>query len=124
MKRRDFLLLRTEGTLRVMELSCQQLYVYYRDCLAEMALSRQQCGSLQGSEWWQGEPTLSVKNTDINALFSDLARQLTAIDYLLLIDSEWLKDAELNKHMNNVLREFKKRGGVVQHRSAAMEAAQ
>ncbi len=107
-----------------MELSCQQLYVYYRDCLAELTLSRQQYGSLQGSEWWQGEPTLLIKNTDINALFCDLARQMLGVDQLELIDSEWLKDAELDNPMNKLLREFQQRGGVVQYRNATMETAQ
>ncbi len=107
-----------------MELSCQQLYVYYRDCLAIATRSREQSGNLQGSEWWQGEPTLAVKGADPVELFTDLARQLTAIDHLLLIDSEWLKGAELDKHMNKLLREFQGRGGIVQYRNATMETAQ
>ena len=75
MKRRDFLLLRTEGAIRVVELSCERLYMRYAESLATGG--QRSMGADAGDvDPWEGEPPAVVGTPPPTELFRDVNRDL------------------------------------------------
>jgi hypothetical protein len=85
MNRRDFLLLRTDGS--AVTLSCERLYMRFLD------------SQLDGTT---GE------------LFENLARDLRRVTAVRLIDPSWLSRDELRSRLDPILDAFVRRGGRVE----------
>ena len=97
MNRRDFLTLRTRGEQRIVELSCERLYMRYAD--ARSGVGRWDppppIGATQQA--WEGEPPTQIRTPTTRDLFETLERELARADVLTVLDSERvqvkLKDA-------------------------------
>ena len=111
MKRRDFLLLKTERGIRTVELSCQQLHMH---CLERRATSNQPDEGCDPAE--EGEPPTAFDKPTTEQLFENLGRDLDGVDILRVLGHRWLSegDEELRRGFNELLSSFRARGGRVE----------
>jgi hypothetical protein len=110
MNRRDFLLLRRERELRVVEISCQRLYMRYLDTLITGAEPTEG----DAPDRWGGEPAAVLDKRTPSQLFEQIALDLQEADVVRLSGPEWIKEGELSDGLDRVVGEFKKRGGRVE----------
>lgn len=110
MKRRDFLFLTHAGEGRV-RLSCQQLYMHYRD-LTRTA-SQNANVSPESADWWAGEPESELALESPESFFRRLGEALHGKRRLELADKEWLGDAGLRRQVEQLLSGFRAAGGEV-----------
>ena len=112
MKRRDFLLFRTEEKDRVVELSCERLYMRYSDAQAMAGQRGEQLGAVD--EPWDGEPPTVIDERTAEELFQDLDRDLRGADVLRVLDRSWLASGEFRHKFEGLLASFRARGGRVE----------
>ncbi len=132
MKRRDFLFLTHAGDGSV-HLSCQQLYMHFRDLTRAESHGRgmprpykyEHCHELErvesdiakastdNVEWWAGEPESELARESPDTFFRRLGEALHGKRRLELADKEWLGDAELRQHVEQLLIAFQTAGGEV-----------
>lgn len=110
MKRRDFLFL-THAEDDCVRLSCQQLYMHYRDLTR--AESDTANASAEHAEWWTGEPESELALESPESFFRRLGEALHGKRRLELADKEWLGDAGLRRQIEQVLNAFRAAGGEV-----------
>ena len=110
MKRRDFLFLTHAGDDCV-RLSCQQLYMHYRDLTR--AESDTANASAEHAEWWAGEPESELALESPDEFFRRLGEALHGKRRLELADKEWLGDAGLGQRVEQLLSGFCAAGGEV-----------
>ena len=131
MNRRDFLLLSTKGNKRVLELSCERLYMRYVD--AQSGAGRQQSGADRGEEpvqvdadpqSWDGEPPTEIETPTVGEIFEELDRELSNADVLRVLDRDWLAGGEFRREVEARVEAFRHRGGRVEFRdSISFQAA-
>ena len=114
MKRRDFLLLRTEGTERIVELSCQKLLVHYLDLNSGFASGQPEAGALDEAHWWAGEPPLQIDTTAPDEFFRAVQQEILDADTVCVVDMEWMAQGEFRIRIETLLAAFKAAGGEVQ----------
>ena len=130
MNRRDFLLLRTEPrgleTMpRVVQLSCEQLYMRCLDTQvtgeprdesadsgAPSAAPALGCGSAE-TALWGGEPPARFAERTPQHLFEQLDRELREVEVLRVVDSQWLV-GDLRREFEHLMASFRARGGRVE----------
>ena len=112
MNRRDFLLVRTRGKQRVLELSCERLYVQYFDAESDLD-SRDQVNPGELA-WWSGEPPTVIERPTSEELFRDLAEELARADVLRVRDRDWLRKGAFRDRFEALLPMFRARGGRVE----------
>ena len=114
MNRRDFLTLHTRGEQRVVELSCEQLYMRYAD--ARSGAGRWEppppIGATQQA--WEGEPPTELKTPTTSELFQTLERELAQADVLRVLDHSWLTGDEFGPEVEARVEAFRNRGGRVE----------
>lgn len=111
MNRRDFLTLRTDKG-RVMELSCQRLYMWYLDTQITSKGSRQLHEN--GSDRCAGEPPAVFDDRTIAQLFRGLEHDLLDVEVLRIRDKEWLIHEDLARELEELLSAFRLRSGRVE----------
>ena len=125
MNRREFLLLRREPRGRVVELSCERLYMR---CLDTQVTGGQRnesadsgvpsaapalgCGSAETSPWG-GEPPARFPERTPQQVFEELDRELREVEVLRVVDSQWLV-GDLRRDFENLIALFRARGGRVE----------
>ena len=121
MKRRDLLLLRTAEHDRVVELSCERLYMRYNDARAIAG----QLGEAEdaGGAPWDGEPPTEIEERTCEELFQDLDRELRGADVLRVLDRSWLVGEALRQELDALLASFRARGGRVEFSRPAASGA-
>jgi len=112
MNRRGFLLLKTKGRERVMELSCERLYMRWAD-------ARSRAGAAVAAEpgvhgVWEGEPPSELMTQTIEDLLVELDRGLAQADVLRVVDREWLSDVAFSDAVERRIGGFRERGGRVE----------
>jgi len=110
MHRRDFLLFKTKGRERVLELSCERLYMRWTD-------SRSDAGKAAGtgdSHSWVGEPPTDIVTLTTDELFEELERALSQADVVRVIARDWLSDADFRREIESRVDDFSARGGRVE----------
>ena len=118
MHRRDFLLLRTEGTTRVLELSCERLYMRYLDAVATAGQGGARADSWDGDPW-EGERPAVVDAPTPAELFRDVDHRLQDAHVLRVLGRSWLVGDELKQRVDQLLDSFRARGGRVEFSGAA-----
>ena len=114
MKRRDFLLLRTERATRVAELSCERLYMHYQHASLTMnGVAERVMPAAQ--ELLDGEPLTEFVERSPQQLFSNVDRELRSAEVLRVVDSEWLAVSEFKRDVEGLLAAFRRRGGCVEY---------
>ncbi|NKB35201.1 MAG: hypothetical protein GKR91_19050 [Pseudomonadales bacterium] len=117
MKRRDFLLLRVEGSERVAELSCEKLFMYYQDLQAGFQQGNEEAGTPDDADWWAGEPSLHISSIDPETFFANVLDDLKEVNTLQVQDMEWLAQGEFRVRVETLLVAFKARGGAVNYKN-------
>ena len=117
MKRRDFLLLKTQRGVRTVELSCQQLHMQYLERHATGG--RPDPGSPPGPDFDPaegGEPPTAFDERTTEQLFLNLRRDLEDADVLRVTGHRWLSegDGELLREFDKLAFSFRARGGRVE----------
>ena len=116
MDRRAFLRLSVKGRRRVLELSCERLYVRYVDAQAVAgALARVD----DGPPSWEGEPPTAIETESVAELFVDLERSLEGVDVLRVVDRQWLGEGHLRREVEARTEAFRRRGGALEQVEAA-----
>lgn len=111
LNRRDFLRLRTQGRQRVVELSCERLYVRYTDAVREAA-----SGGVEAAEsdpWIGGEPPARLDRPGLDELFAGLRHDTRHAHLVRVHGSEWLMTGRLHDEVHAMLDECRARGGHV-----------
>ena len=119
MNRRDFLLLKTRGQERVLELSCERLYMRYTD--AKSGALRPSGGS-GDPESWEGEPPLEMVTPTTDDLLRELDEELASADVLHVLDRDWLVAGAFRGPVEARIDAFRRRGGRVEYPASARRA--
>jgi len=119
MNRRDFLLLKTRGQERVLELSCERLYMRYTD--AKSGALRASGGS-GDPESWEGELPLEVVTPTTDDLLRELDEELESADVLHVLDRDWLVAGAFRGPVEARIDAFRRRGGRVEYPASARRA--
>jgi hypothetical protein len=106
MNRRDFLLFRTEGRTKTVEVSCERLYMLYVDT--------RNTPEPQAADEHDGEPPARFELRTARQLFDDLARDLREADVLRVTHTEWLAEEEFRREVNALADTVRARGGRVE----------
>ncbi|HIC55409.1 MAG TPA: BON domain-containing protein [Gemmatimonadetes bacterium] len=119
MNRRDFLLLKTRGQERVLELSCERLYMRHTD--AKSGALRASGGS-GDPESWEGEPPLEMVTPTTDDLLRELDEELASADVLHVLDRDWLVAGAFRGPVEARIDAFRRRGGRVEYPASARRA--
>lgn len=114
MDRRAFFLLGTRGRERVLELSCEELYMRWADARNMAARGAPDASSGAGAEPWTGEPPTDIDAETTDALLADLDRELADADVLRVRDRQWLADPGFRADVESRIEAFRARGGRVE----------
>ncbi len=122
MNRRDFLTLSTSGGERILELSCERLYMRYVD--ARSGVGRSSGEPAPELKPWEGEPPTAIKTPTTSELFEELERELAGADVLRVLERDWLTGEEFGREVEAHVEAFRRRGGRVEfHDSTAQLTA-
>ena len=108
MNRRDFLLFKTEGRTKTVELSCERLYMLYVDT--------RNTPDAEPLEVYDGEPPARFEIRSARQLFDDISRDLDGVDILRVMHTEWLADGDFKREVETVIASVQRRGGRVELR--------
>jgi hypothetical protein len=111
MNRRDFLSLRVTRHGKVLELSCQRLYMQTLAAEAAAGLGYDAATDYQP---WMGEPPAVLEAPSAESLIGQLARDLHEVDRVRVLESEWLDSTTLGERLAPLLASFRARGGRVE----------
>jgi len=118
MDRRAFLLVKTRGRERVLELSCERLYMRWAD--ARSGAGRPADTSVPGDvpahdpRPWHGEPPTEIVTPTTEDLFGALERALAEADVLRLRGRDWLSDRDFRREVEARVEAFRAGGGRVE----------
>ncbi len=114
LSRRDFLRLRVSQGRRVLELSCERLYMRYTDARSDAA--RRQVSNhddfIGGSR-----PAGGFEVPTATELFDELERQLAEADELRVLEPDWLNGGTFGREVGARVDTFEQGGGEVQYGS-------
>ncbi len=110
LSRRDFLRLRVSEGKRVLELSCERLYMRYSDACSGAA--RRQISN-HDDIFSRARPSRGFETPDPQALFEELDRQLAQADELRLLEPDWLNGGAFGREVGARVEAFEQRGGHV-----------
>lgn len=106
MNRRDFLLFRTEGHTKTVELSCERLYMRYVDA--------RRMPEPDADAVVDGEPPARFDRPSARQLFDDLAHDLREADLLRVTHTEWLAEEDFRREVTALVDAVRARGGRVE----------
>jgi hypothetical protein len=112
MNRRAFLRLKTRRRERVVELSCERLFMRWAD-------ARSRAGAAVAAEpgvhgVWEGEPPSDLITQSVDGLLAELDRGLAEADLVRVVEPEWLSDAAFREAVERRIAAFRERGGRVE----------
>jgi hypothetical protein len=119
MNRRDFLSLSTSDSKRILELSCERLYMRYVDANAGIGRPAQSPTVDINPRAWEGEPPNEMETPTAMELFDTLERELAAADVLRVRDADWLSSEAFGQEVEARVQAFRRRGGKVEFGDAA-----
>ena len=105
MNRRDFLLFRTDGRTKTVDLSCERLYMLYVD-----ARNAESSDTPDALETPGGEPPARFEMRTTRQLFDDLARDLIDADVLRVTHTEWLAADDFKREVDALVDAVRARG--------------
>lgn len=114
MDRRAFLLLRSRGRERVVELSCEELYMRWADARNMAGRGAGGGPSGAGTEPWSGEPPTEMEGETTQDIIAELDRELADADVLVVRDRHWLADPDFRADVGGRIDAFRARGGRVE----------
>ena len=119
MNRRDFLSLSTRDSKRILELSCERLYMRYVDARSGIGRAGEPQAFDTNRRPWEGEPPLKIETPTTRELFAALERELAGADVLRVREADWLSSEEFGREVEAHVEAFRRRGGRVEFADAA-----
>lgn len=110
--RRAFLRLATRGRERLLEISCERLYLRWVDAPAK-ATPGALAETLSGWAEHAGEPPAHFALQTRDELLAQLDVSLAGAQAVRLAEPEWLADADLRREVDARIAAFRQRGGRV-----------
>jgi len=112
MDRRAFLRLTVRGKERVLDLSCERLYMRWVDAQARVGTGALADDAGAGAAVpWGGEPPLEVVAQTTDELLAELDGRLRSAHVLRVRGREWLAAAEFRGAVESRIDAFRRRGG-------------
>jgi hypothetical protein len=105
--RRDFLRLRRTERGKLLEVSCQALFMRTADAAIEPDPS-------QDWEPGMGEPPSVIHRRSADDLIASLEHDLRGAQILRLLEPEWLENMPASERIQGVIAAFRARGGIVE----------
>ena len=112
LSRRDFLRLHVSKGKRVLELSCERLYMRYADACSDVA--RRQVSNHDDFVRDSGASSGFELPTPTD-LFEELERQLAEADELCVLEPDWLNGGSFGREVGSRVETFEQRGGHVRY---------
>jgi hypothetical protein len=112
--RREFLRLKRRGEERVVELSCEPLYMQWTHARTGVTWRRDAAAAEPESGVWDGEPALEVAVPTVEELFAEVERRLSGADVLQVRGREWLAVGDFRRELERRVDAFRQRGGRVE----------
>ena len=109
MNRRAFLLLKTRGRERLMELSYERLYMRWADARSRAGAAVAAEPGIHGA--WEGEPPSDLVTQTVEDVLAELDRGLSEADVLHIAGREWLSDVTFRDAVESRVAAFQERGG-------------
>jgi hypothetical protein len=109
MNRRDFLTFKSERRLRVVELSCERLYMQVLD--TQVTGGADDRAGEEAS--WSGEPAAVLARQTPDELFQQIDRDLNGVDVLRITDPHWRTAEALRRPLDAIVTRFRASGGRV-----------
>ena len=119
MNRRDFLSLSTRDSKRILDLSCERLYMRYVDASAGIGRPAESRALDRNPRAWEGEPPNEIETPTAIELFETLERELADADVLRVRDADWLSSEAFGQEVEARVEAFRRRGGQVEFGDAA-----
>ena len=113
MNRREFLLLKTEPRGRVVELSCERLYMRCLDTQVTGGQPNEESADSAETSPWGGEPPARFPERTPQHVLEELDRDLRDVEVLRVVDSQWLA-GDLLRDFEHLIAVFRARGGRVE----------
>jgi hypothetical protein len=110
MNRREFLTFTSERRLRIVELSCERLYMHVLD--AQLTCEPREKTDGNGS--WSGEPPAVFARRTPAQLFDEIDRDLSGVDVLRITGAGWLASDALSGRLDGIVDRFRAAGGRVE----------
>ena len=115
MNRRDFLMLRGKGRRRVLELSCERLFMRYSDAQSAVGRRGGDTGPPTRSQQpWDGEPRTEIETPTVQDLLDELDRELSDARALRILNRHWLAHEGFRRAVEARVEAFRRRGGTVE----------
>jgi len=111
LSRRDFLKCRVSEGRRILELSCENLYMRFQDASTGAG---QYHFSNHDDLTRPDEAVGRLDGRKIDELFTELERHLAEVDELHLLDREWLAGGDFGQEVGARIETFRQRGGRVE----------
>src|SRR5436190_9716072 len=92
MNRRDFLLFKTEGRTKTVEVSCERLYMRYVD-------ARRAPEPAAADLVVDGEPPARFERRSVRQLFDEIAHDVDGADLLRITHTDWLTEDEFRREV-------------------------
>jgi hypothetical protein len=113
--RRDFLMFRRQREIRVLDLSCERLYMAYLDAKTGAARMAHTVEAEDTLGCWTGEPPTVTRQQTCDELLRDLRTAVEGVDVVRIHGSEWLANEEFREDFKNLLAAVSARGGKVEY---------
>jgi hypothetical protein len=105
--RRDFLRFRPTERGKLLEVSCQALFMRASDAAIEPEAS---------VDWepWMGEPPTAIRRRSADDLIASFENDLRDAQILRLLEPEWLDNMAGSERIHAAISDFRLRGGIVE----------
>ena len=91
--------------------------MHYQDLNSGFQQAAEEEGSLDGAEWWAGEPSLLVNSIEPDVFFRKILAELSEIEAVTVQDMEWLAQGDFRIRVETLLAAFSAGGGEVNYKS-------
>ena len=110
LSRRDFLKMRVSEGRRVLEVSCERLFMRYTDACSDAA--RRQVSN-HDDPIGLARPSAGFETPTPESLFHEFERQLAQVDELRVLEPDWLNGGAFAREVGARVDAFEQRGGQV-----------
>ena len=112
--RRDFILCRATSSGKIVEISCETLYMHIMDIQTASRVSRLKVSGENKNTWMSDEPSLYFDTGSVESLFCDLQSQVNNCKKIRLLNTSWIVNGLFRDKMETLLANFRELGGEIE----------
>ncbi|MEX0963088.1 MAG: hypothetical protein WDZ52_03465 [Pseudohongiellaceae bacterium] len=114
MNRRSFIFFTDTSNGKVVDLSCETLYMHIMDIQTASSIAKMGQSTVDGNNWVSDEPAAYLATSSIETLFRDLQFQLSSCKKLRVFDSSWVLTGLIKNEMETLMANFRELGGEIE----------